>query len=116
MKTDEIKLRIVKFLNNTTDLYIPPTNLFDKVKNSTIKLWIEQNQWKLAKAIDMFSDEHHEIDIDDIIKHYESSLFENGELRIDIKNMIPESFQWIKDYLPNKIILFKTEDFKNIFK
>ena len=33
MNVDEVKLRIIKFLNNTIDLYIPPTNFFDKLKN-----------------------------------------------------------------------------------
>lgn len=116
MKTDEVKLRIVTFLNNTIDLYIPPTNFFDKLKNSTTKLWLEQNQWRIGKAICAFGDENHEIEIDRVMNHYEKALFENGELRLDVKTMIPENMQWIKEYLPNKIILFKVEDFKNIFK
>lgn len=116
MKTDELKLRIVKFLNNTIDLYIPPTNFFDKLKNSTAKLWVEQNQWRFGKAICAFGNENHEIDVDEIMKYYEHSLFENGEMRLDIKSMIPQQYEWIKEYLPNKIILFKVDDFRNIFK
>jgi hypothetical protein len=50
------------------------------------------------------------------MKYYEQALFENGELRLDVKSMIPESFEWIKEYLPNKIILFKVDDFRHIFK
>ena len=33
MKTDEVKMRVIKFVNNTIDLYLPPTNFFDKIKN-----------------------------------------------------------------------------------
>jgi hypothetical protein len=116
MKTDELKLRVIKFVNNTIDLYIPPTNFFDKLKNSTAKLWVEQNQWRFAKAIEAFGDEHDEIDTDRVMAHYEHSLFDNGELRLDIKSMIPDSFGWLKEYLPNKIILFKVDDFRNIFR
>ena len=116
MKTDEMKLRIHKFLNDTIDLYMPPNGFIDKMKNSTAKLWLEQNSWRLFKAIDAFGDEHHEIDIDKVLNHYESSLFENDELRIDVKSIIPQQYEWIKDYLPNKIILFKKDDLRNIFR
>ena len=116
MKTDEIKLRENKFLNDTIDLYMPPVGIFDKMKNSTAKLWLEQNSWRLFKAIDAFGDEHHEIDIDKVLNHYESSLFENDELRINVKSIIPQQYEWIKDYLPNKIILFKKDDLRNIFR
>lgn len=86
------------------------------MKNSTAKLWLEQNSWGLFKAIDAFGDEHHEIDIDKVLNHYESSLFENDELRINVKSIIPQQYEWIKDYLPNKIILFKKDDLRNIFR
>lgn len=116
MKTDEIKLRLHKFLNDTIDLYIPPVGFIDKMKNSTAKLWLDQNSWRLFNAIDAFGNEHHEIDIDKVMSYYEDALFENGEMRLDVKTMIPTQFEWLKDYLPNKIILFKKEDLRNIFR
>lgn len=116
MKTDEIKLKLAKFINQTVDLYMPPTSFADKLKNSTAKLWIEQNMWKLHKAIDAFGDENNEIDIDKVMEHYEDALFENGELRLDIKTMLPTNMQWLNDFLPNKIILFKKQDLYDIFK
>lgn len=116
MKTDEIKLRLAKFINQTVDLYMPPTSFTDKLKNSTAKLWIDQNMWKLHKAIEAFSDQNHEIDINKIMEHYEDALFENGELRLDVKSMLPDNMQWLNDFLPNKIILFKKQDFYDIFK
>lgn len=116
MKTDEIKMRLCKFINQTIDLYMPPTNFVDKLKNSTAKLWVEQNMWMIHKAVDAFGDEHHEIDIDKVIERYEDALFENDELRLDIKSMLPSNMQWINDFLPNKIILFKKEDLHNMFK
>lgn len=116
MKIDELKIRLHKFVNNTIDLYVPPTGLVEKMVNSTAKLWIDQNAWRLYKILDSFGDEHGEIDVQEILDHYEDTLFENGELRLDIKSMLPSSMDWVKELLPNKIILFKTEDFRNIFK
>lgn len=116
MKTDELKLRVKKFLDNTIDLYLPPTNFFDKMKNSTAKLWLDQNMWKLGKAVNAFGDEDGEIDEEKIIHYYENILFENGEMKLDVKEMIPSQYEWLKEFLPNKLILFKTDDFRRIFK
>ena len=116
MRTDEIKLRLKKFLNNTIDLYMPPTNFFDKMKNSTAKFWLEQNMWRINKVIDAFGDEHNEIDVKMLKEYYVNTIFENGELRLDIKSMIPQQYSWINEYLPNKIVLFKVEDFEEIFE
>ena len=115
MKIDEIKLRLHKFLNNTIDLYLPPVGFFDKMKNSTAKLWVDQNMWKLDKALNAFGDMNHEIDVDKVLDAYKDALFENDEMKLDIKGMLPDSFDWLKDMLPNKIILFKLEDFHRIF-
>lgn len=116
MKIDEVKLRLKNFIHNTIDLYVSPTNFFDKMKNSTAKLWVDQNIWKLNKAIEAFGDEHGEIDEDKVLEYYEKALFENGELKLDIKSMIPSQYDWIKEYLPNKLILFKVDDLRRIFK
>jgi len=115
MKIDEIKLRINQFLQGTIDLYLPPTNFFDKMKNATAKLWIDQNMWKLNKALDSFGDQNGEIDAEKIITYYEDALFENGELRLDVKSMIPKQYEWLNEYLPNKVILFKKEDLIHLF-
>jgi hypothetical protein len=115
MKIDGIKLRINQFINSTIDLYLPPTNFFDKMKNATAKLWIDQNMWRLNKALDSFGDQNGEIDIDKILCYYEDLIFEQDELRLDVKSMIPKQYEWLNDYLPNKIILFKKEDLKHLF-
>lgn len=114
MNIDEMKLRIKKFVNNTIDLYIPPTNFFDKLKNATAKLWVEQNTWRLHKILEVFADENHEIDGDVVFEMYEGILFENGELKLNVKEMIPPNMAWINEYLPNKIIIFKREDLLEI--
>ena len=114
MNIDEMKLKMKNFVNNTIDLYFPPTNFFDKLKNATAKLWVEQNTWRLHKILEAFADEYHEIDGDKVIEMYEHILFENGELKLNVKEMIPENMTWINDFLPNKIIIFKKEDLYDI--
>lgn len=116
MNTSEIKLRINRFLNNTIDLYMPPTSFLDKMRNSTAKFWLEQNSWRINKAIDSFGDSNNEIDVDVLMKYYEDILFENGELKLDVKEMLPENMKWLSDLLPNKLILFKKDDLHNIFQ
>ena len=37
-------------------------------------------------------------------------------MRLDVKSIIPSQYDWIKEYLPNKIVLFKEDDFYEIFK
>lgn len=115
MKIDEVKLRINQFIQGTIDLYMPPTNFFDKMKNATAKLWVDQNIWKLYKALDSFGDQYGEIDIEKVMSYYEDALFENNEFKVDIKTMIPKQYEWINEYLPNKVILFKKEDLIQIF-
>lgn len=116
MKTDELKMRLHKFVNSTIDLYIPPTNFLDKIKNSTAKLWIDQNIWRIDVLLDSFGDQNHEIDSSKILHYYENALFENDELRLDIKDMIPSEFGWMRDQLPDKIILFRKDDLRRIFE
>lgn len=117
MKVDEIKFRVKSFLLNTIDLYLPPTNFFDKIKNTTAKFWVEQNSWKLNKILDAFSDENHEIDTEKLVSQYENVLFDqNGEMSVDVKSMIPSEYDTIKSILPDKIILFKKEDLRKLFQ
>ena len=116
MKIDEMKMRIHHFVHNTIDLYLPPSNFLDKMKNATAKLWIDQNIWQVNKMLDSFGDEHGEIDFEKVIDIYEDVLFSEGELRIDLKDMIPDEYGWVKSQLPHKLILFKKEDLRDIFR
>lgn len=115
MKIDELKLRVAKFIDETIDMYIPPVGFFDKLKNSTIKLWAHQNMWKLNKVMDAFKDENGEICQDDIIREYEGNLFENGEFRLDLKSLIPQEYSDVANMLPNKIVVFRREDLYHLF-
>ena len=47
------------------------------------------------------------IDTEKLAEMYEDVLFENGELRLSLKEIAPSS---IKDMLPDKIMIFKKDD------
>jgi hypothetical protein len=96
MNVDEIKLRLHRFLNNTIDLYLPPVGFFDKMKNSTAKLWVDQNMWKLDSILDQFADQNHYIDVQKVKTMYENVLFENDELRLDVHELLPEGMDNVK--------------------
>lgn len=115
MKIDELKLRVSTFIDETIDMYIPQNGFFNKIKNSTIKLWVHQNTWKMNKIMDAFKDENGEIDPYFVINEYEKSLFENGEFRLDIKNIIPPEYTEVLNMLPDKIVVFKKEDLYKLF-
>ena len=110
MKIDELKLRINNFAGEIIDMYFPPVDFFGKMKNATMKLWVDQNIWKLDAILDQFKDINGEINVECIKKHYEDVLFENGELRLDINEMIPDNLETLKTLLPNKIILLHKND------
>ena len=110
MKIDELKLRINNFAGELIDMYFPPTDFFGKMKNATMKLWVDQNMWKLNGILDQFKDQNGEINVQCIKTHYENILFENGELRLNINEMIPDNLETIKSLLPNKIILLHKDD------
>jgi hypothetical protein len=52
MKIDELKIRINNFSGELIDMYFPPTDFFGKMKNATMKLWVDQNMWKLNGILD----------------------------------------------------------------
>ena len=47
------------------------------------------------------------IDTERLAELYKEALFENGELRLSLKEIVPNGF---KDMLPDKIVIFKRDD------
>lgn len=110
MKTDEIKLRVVTFIDDIIDMYMSCDSLIGKIKNSTAKLWVDQNAYKLDSILEIFCDRNNEIDVQKIAEYYEDTLFENGDLRVDIRQIVPEKMSMVKDFLPNKIVVLTRDD------
>lgn len=115
MHTDHIKSKIKHFIDNTIDLYMPTDTTLGKIQNATAKMYVSNNYYNIEKVIDSFADEKCEIDVDAVIATYENMFDANNELKLNIKEMIPDSMEWVKSFLPNKLILFKKGDLHNIF-
>lgn len=111
-----MKLRIKTFLNRTVDLYLPCNNIINKLTNATAKLYLEQHIDSLNKYLNMFANEDGEIDEHVVIRTYEQALFnDDGELQVDVKELLTDNFDISGSFLPDKIIIFKKDDFYRIF-
>lgn len=107
MKKEELEYNIKKYVYQLIDDVMPENGLLGKIENRTAKYWVEQNQWRLDDILSVFMDKDGCIDGHQIIEMYKDVLFENGELRVSLTNLVGDNY---KSLMPNKIILFKEDD------
>ena len=112
MKMQEFKLRLVGGVNNLIDDYFGSNNISDKFINSTLKIIVKQNTNKVDSMLELFADENGCIDEHIIIEEYSKLIGDNGVL-FDLRDFIKNDT--IKSFLPNKALVIKTDDLKNIF-
>lgn len=111
MKTSEFKLKVVGGINNLIDDYFGSNNISDKFINSTLKILVKQNTHKFDDILELFADEKGEIDTQEMIKEYSNLIGEQG-LVFDIKQYIKSDF--IKNMMPNKVLIIKKDDIINM--
>lgn len=107
MRKEELEYSIKKYVNQLIDDVLPESGILGKLSNRTAKYWVEQNQWRLNEILSVFTDKDECIDTEKLAEMYEDVLFENGELRLSLKEIAPDS---VKTMLPDKIMIFKRED------
>ena len=107
MKKEELKYSIIQYIHQLINDVLPESGLISKLSNRTAKYWVEQNQWRLDEIISVFTDKDECIDTKKLAEMYEDVLFENGELRLSLKEIAPNS---VKTMLPDKIMIFKKDD------
>lgn len=112
MKIQEFKLRIVQGANNLIDDYFGTTSIVDKLINSTLKIIVKQNTYKIDSMLGLFADENGDVDENIIIEEYSKILGNNGVV-LDLRDFINNPT--IKNILPDKALVIKQEDLKNIF-
>lgn len=112
MKASEFKLSIVSGMNNLIDDYFGSNSKADKFINSTLKILVRQNTYKLDEVLGIFMDERGTIDEDIILEEYSKVIGESG-LIIDIRDFVKNEF--IKNLLPNKALIIKKDDLRKIF-
>jgi hypothetical protein len=111
MKASEFKLSVVSGINNLIDDYFGSSSKADKFINSTLKIMVKQNTYKLDGVLGLFTDEHGMIDEDIIIEEYSKVIGESGFI-FDIRDFIKNDF--IKNMLPNKALVVKKEDLRKM--
>jgi hypothetical protein len=107
MKKEELKYSIKQYALQLINDVLPESGILGKLSNKTAKYWVEQNQWRLDEILSAFTDKDECIDTQKLAEMYEDVLFENGELRLSLKEIAPES---LKTMLPDKIMIFKKDD------
>ena len=107
MRKEELKYSITQYVHQLINDVFPENGILGKLSNRTAKYWIEQNQWRLDEILSVFTDKDECIDTEELAEMYEDALFENGELRLSLKEIAPDS---IKAMLPDKTMIFKRDD------
>lgn len=113
MKIGEVKMRLSNSVMGLIDTYFSGNALNEKFINSTLKILLKQNLYKIDSILTLFSDQNGDINVDDIILEYSKMFDENGFV-FDLKNYINNDL--IKNFVPDKILIIKREDILNLFK
>lgn len=111
MRIDEVKMKVSNALLNMIDTYFGGNNMSEKFINSTLKIIVKQNIYKIDSVLHMFADQNGEIDINEIINEYSNIIDENG-VTINLKEYVNNDM--LKSFIPNKILIIKREDLFNL--
>jgi hypothetical protein len=85
MKIGEVKIRISNIGINLIDTYFSTNNISDKFINSTLKILLKQNLYKLDSVLSLFSDQNGDINLQEIVNEYSSMIGEDGII-FDLKD------------------------------
>ena len=113
MKASEFKLSVVSGLNNLIDDYFGTNTMADKFINSTLKILVKQNTYKLDDILNIFADERGIIDENIILEEYSKVIGESGFV-LDLRDFVKNDL--IRNLLPNKALIIKKEDLRKMFK
>lgn len=111
MKAGEFKIRLSKSIMNMIDTYFGGSGLNEKFINSTLKIILKQNLYKVDPVLALFTDQNGEINASDIVAEYANIIDDNGFV-FDLKQYIDN--EMIKNLLPDKILIIKREDILNL--
>lgn len=111
MKTGEVKMRLMKAVMGMIDTYFCGNALDEKFINSTLKILVKQNAYKIDSVLELFADKDGEINATEIVAEYANMLDEKGYI-FDIKQYVDNDM--IKSLIPDKVLVVKREDILNI--
>lgn len=111
MKIAEVKIRLINTANSLIDTYFNGSDFSDKFLNSTMKIIIKQNVNKFDDVFKLFADKNDDIDLDMMVNEYSKMISDNGII-FDIKDYVSNDF--VKNMLPNKVLVIKKEDIASL--
>lgn len=112
MKVGEVKLRLSNSIMDMIDTYFCANTLNEKFINSTLKILLKQNIYKIEGILNLFADQNGDINVEEIVKEY-SNLFDDNGVVFDLKEYIENDI--IKNFIPDKVLLIKKDDILNLF-
>ena len=113
MKICEVKMRLSNSVMNMIDTYFGANTLSEKFINSTLKIILKQNIYKIEPMLNLFADKNGDIDVDTIIMEYSQMIDESGFI-FDLKDYIDNDI--VKSFIPDKSLIIKREDILNLLK
>jgi hypothetical protein len=113
MKASEFKLRFITTINNLIDTYFGSNTMVDKFVNSTLHVMVKQKSYMLDDVLQLFTDQNDDINEELLMDEY-SKMFGDKDIIIDIRDYIKNDF--IKDMLPNKSLVIKSDDILDMLK
>lgn len=113
MKTGEVKIRLHNSVSGLIDTYFGGSAINEKFINSTLKILLKQNLYKIEPMLEMFADKNGDINVDEIIMEYSKMIDDNGMV-FDIKNYVENDI--VRSLIPDKVLVIKREDIMTLFK
>ena len=113
MKAGELKLRLSHTVMGLIDTYFSGTTISEKFVNSTLKIILKQNTYKIDPLLDLFTDKNGDINAAEIVAEYANMIDENGFI-FDLKQYIDNDA--IKNMLPDKVLIIKRDDILGLLK
>lgn len=111
MKTGELKMRLIKAVMGMIDTYFCSNALNEKFINSTLKILVKQNAYKIDSVLELFADKDGEINATEIVAEYANMIDEKGYI-FDIKQYVDNDM--VKSLIPDKVLVIKREDILNM--
>ena len=113
MKAGELKLRLSHTVMGLIDTYFSGSSISEKFVNSTLKIVLKQNIYKVDPLLDLFTDKNGEINAAEIVAEYANMIDENGFI-FDLKQYIDNDM--VKNMLPDKVLVIKRDDILGLLK
>ena len=113
MKAGEVKIRLSNSVMELIDTYFGGSAINEKFINSTLKILLKQNLYKLDPMLNLFADKNGDINVNEIITEYSKMINDDG-LVFDLKDYVNNDM--LKSFVPDKVLIIKRDDILNLFR